>query len=231
MKNFNILIVLSLLLPNLIQSQMDSLKIKSTSDFAITGKGDNSAWANTDWVNLPKRNSEGLNYQTHVKVLYSSKGIYFLFHCEDEIITSTITEDYGKLYEEDVVEVFLWTDENYPFYFEYELSPTNYELPIFVPNVNGTFMGWKPWQYENERRIIHQTYIEQKDGKVSNWSAEFFIPYALLKPMSNVPPKSGTIWRANMYRLDYDKGNTRWSWQPYNINFHDYKMYGKFIFE
>ncbi len=31
-----------------------------------------------------------------------------------------------------------------------------------------------------------------------------FVPFELLKPLANVPPKSGTRWRANFYRMDYD---------------------------
>ena len=37
------------------------------------------------------------------------------------------------LWNEDVFEVFLWTDERYPVYLEYEISPLNHELPILDP--------------------------------------------------------------------------------------------------
>ncbi len=60
---------------------------------------------------------------------------------------------------------------------------------------------------------------------------EFFIPYALMKPLGNVPPTKGDKWRVNMYRLDYDNGNTRWTWQPIQKNFHDYKSFGTMIFD
>ena len=50
-------------------------------------------------------------------------------------------------------------------------------------------------------------------GSVSGWMAEFFIPYKLLVPLNNVPPVSGTKWRANMYRIDYDNGTKYFAWQ------------------
>jgi hypothetical protein len=56
--------------------------------------------------------------------------------------------DFLDLWNEDVVEAFFWTDESNPIYFEYELSPLNYELPILVPNNKGKFLGWLPWHYE-----------------------------------------------------------------------------------
>jgi len=211
-------------------TENDQLNIVKCSDFEFNGQGDHACWDNTDWVSLTKGKNSGYNYKTRAKVLYSDTGIYFLFHCEDSIITSTLREDFADLWEEDVVEIFLWTDENHPFYFEYELSPTNYELPILVPNVEGTFLGWRPWHYKGERKTRHATTIEKEDGKILSWSAEFYIPYALLKPMSNVPPIKGTKWRANMYRIDYDNDVSTWTWQPIRTNFHDFEKFGTFIF-
>ena len=70
--------------------------------------------------------------------------MYFLVECEDRKLTSTLTEDNTDLYNEDVVEVFLWTDEEYPLYFEYEISPMNYELVLIIPNFDGDFPGLDP---------------------------------------------------------------------------------------
>lgn len=230
---FRIAISVCLLLFSLgfAKAQMDTLKISATADFEINGKADNVQWSQTEWVTIPMRLPSKLDYKTKVKILYSESGIYFNFWCEDKVISSTMTEDFANLYEEDVVEVFFWPDESYPFYFEYELSPNNFELPIFVPNVEGDFMGWRPWKYEGDRKVKHTTSIEKEGGNVIAWTAEFYIPFALLKPMSNVPPKPGTLWRANMYRLDYDNDNTRWTWQAIVKNFHDYKLFGYFLFD
>lgn len=216
---------------NLMALAQSDIIVKSTSDFELTGKGDSHNWTSVNWINIPAR-SEGETRKTLLKCLYSETGMYFLFECEDQIITSTLREDNADLWTEDVVEVFLWTDENYHFYFEYELSPYNYELPIIVPNVKGKFFGWLPWQYEGDRRCRRATHIHQEGNQVTKWTAEMFIPYALLKPMGNVPPKPDMKWRANFYRFDHDNGvENRWEWQPVNRNFHDYKGFGTLIFE
>ena len=175
------------------------------------------------------------SYQTEVKVLYSGTGIYFLFNCEDKKITATMKADNLNLWEEDVVEVFLWTDESFPVYFEYELSPLNYELPIMVPNYKATFLGWLPWHYEGDRKTRHATSAaggeKKSGGAVSGWMAEFFIPFKLLAPLNKVPPVSGTKWRANMYRIDYDNGAAHFAWQKIDRSFHEYNKFGTFIFE
>jgi hypothetical protein len=217
------------------QTDDGSLIIKKCKDFEITGTESADAWNSTDWVNLVQQRSDYPGYQTKAKVLYSDTGIYFLFNCADEKLTTTMKADNLDLWTEDVVEVFLWTDETFPVYFEYELSPMNYELPIMVPNYKGTFLGWLPWHYEGDRRTRHATSVtggEKKSGSsVSAWIAELFIPFKLLAPLNNVPPVSGTKWRANMYRIDHDHDRLSFVWQKVTTNFHDYNHFGTFIFE
>ncbi len=213
----------------------NELIIKKSQDFKVTGDGSSKQWGSTGWVNIPQRNTAWDSYTTRAKVLYSETGIYFLFDCQDKKLISTIENDNEDLWEEDVVEVFLWPEEDFPVYFEYELSPMNYELPIIVPNNKGRFFGWLPWHYSGERKTRHATSarggIKESGAFVSAWVAEFFIPYALLAPLKNIPPKSGTKWRANMYRIDYDNGMAAFSWQETGKSFHEYKKFGTFIFE
>jgi len=213
----------------------DSITIKKSQDFEITGNGSSDNWKGTEWINLVQQDQNTSVYKTKVKVLYSGTGIYFLFNCEDKKLTSSMKADNLNLWEEDVVEVFLWTDEDFPVYFEYELSPLNYELPIIVPNYKGTFLGWLPWHYEGDRRTRHATSVmdgnKLSGSTVSGWIAEFFIPYKLLAPLNQVPPVSGTRWRANMYRIDYDNGAAHFAWQKTNRSFHEFNKFGTFIFD
>lgn len=204
--------------------------IKKTANFDISGSGSASEWQTTDWIPLEKRRGEA-DYITRAKLLYSDSGIYGLFSCTDEKITATLKEDFSNLWTEDVIEIFFWPDESVPLYFEYELSPLNYELAILVPNMDGTFLGWKPWQYEGDRKTRHATKISGDKDKPTGWLAEFFIPFSLLQPLRNVPPEKGDQWRMNMYRIDYDKKYTSWSWKPVQKNFHDYERFGVIKFD
>jgi len=205
------------------------IKVKKTNDFLITGKGSAGNWNNTEWLIITPREKD--IYQTKLKLLYSDSGIYCLFHCDDKKITATMNADNMNLWNEDVVEAFFWTDEKFPMYFEYELSPLNFELPIMVPNNNGYFLGWLPWHYDGNRKTKHATHVEKNAENVISWTAEFYIPYTLLKPLTNVPPKKGTKWRANFYRIDYDNGAVEWSWQLTRTNFHDYERFGTLVFD
>jgi predicted TIM-barrel fold metal-dependent hydrolase len=213
-----------------------ALVVRRANDFEVTGDGSNAAWSKADWVPIPRRMNEGLPYDSRIKLLYSSTGLYVLFEGGDKKLSATIAEDFQNLWEEDVFEVFLWPDEKQPVYFEYEISPLGAELPILVPNLNGKFLGWRPWHYEGGRKTRKATSVtggaRQPRAAITGWTAEVVIPYELLSPLQNVPPKPGTVWRANFYRVDYDDGKTtRWTWVPVGPSFHEYQRFGKLTFE
>ena len=245
------ILLLSLLyIPSALNAQHDVLRVKKTTDFTVNGKGTAKNWEQAEWNVITPRDSKTLQqnnwsippnkmnslteqYKTSFKVLYTDKGVYCLYKCEDSTITATLKGDYLNLYDEDVVEAFFWPDTTLPIYFEYELSPLNYELPILIVNNKGKAMGWKPWQYEGDKKTIHA--ISKTDVSSTNkhftWYAEFFVPYSLLGTLGNIPPQKGTQWRANFYRIDYDHTPVYSSWQLTRNSYHDPERFGILQFD
>ena len=210
--------------------------VNKTADFDVTGDGSNPAWGKTKWLDLHKRGGANHDYSTRIKILYSPTGLYTLMEATDKKLTATFDKDFENLWTEDVFEAFLWPEEKDPVYFEYEISPLNRELPIVVPNLEGKFKGWLPWHYDGDRKTRKATSVsdgEKKSGSsISGWKAEVFIPYALMEPMRNATPVSGTKWRANFYRVDHDGGkSTGWDWARVGPSFHDFRNFGTLIFE
>jgi hypothetical protein len=213
-----------------------SLAVHLVDDFEVNGKGDHPAWNASPWTAMRRRQADGHPYDTRFKVLYSKTGLYVLMDGTDRTLTATMKEDFMDLWHEDVFEVFLWTDERHPVYFEYEISPLNRELPILVPNFDGRFLGWRPWHYEGERLTRRATATiggpKESMAAIEGWRAEFFIPFALLRPLNNVPPAPGSRWRANFYRMDHDGGTrTQWEWSPVGATFHEFEKFGELVFE
>lgn len=212
------------------------LRVRPTTDFEVTGDGANPAWERAAWVPLAKRNAGGLAYETRVKVLYSPKGLYVLMDAKDAKVSARMDEDFADLWKEDVMEFFVWPDERDPVYFEYEISPLGRELILLVPNLDGQYLGWKPWHYEGERKTRKATSVadgkRESGAEITGWKAEVFVPYGLLAPLRNVAPKPGTRWRANFYRMDYDGGKTTsWDWSRVGPSFHDFADFGTLVFE
>lgn len=213
-----------------------TLSVRPTADFAVTGDGSAAEWSKAEWVPLQQRPGGRHTYEARIKMLYSQSGIYVLFDGTDEVLTATLPDDFLNLWTEDVFEVFFWTDERHPVYFEYEISPLNKELPIIIPNFGGQFYGWRPWHYEGDRKTKKAVSIvggqPQSGAAIRGWRAELFFPYDLLKPLQNVPPTPGTRWRANFYRVDYDGGQqTAWDWARVGPSFHEYEKFGTLVFE
>lgn len=214
---------------------INEIKIKKTANFKITGDGSSQNWNNTEWINIPLR-SGTRSLETKAKILYSDSGIYYFFFCQDDKITSTMTADFLDLWKEDVVEVFLWPDESITVYFEYEISPLGYELPILISNENMDLVRWMPFHYDADRKTAHGTSVlggeKKSNAGITAWTAEFYIPFKLLRPLKNISPRPGTKWRTNMYRFDYDDNNrVSFSWQLTERGFHDYPKFGTLIFE
>ena len=106
----NLFLTISLLIiissSSVSQNAAEALRVKRTDDFELSGVGINKAWQAASW-NLMQPSEKGESRKTQFKVLYSDKGIYFLFHNEDAVLTATKTADFEKLWLEDVAEVFL----------------------------------------------------------------------------------------------------------------------------
>lgn len=164
----------------------EPLQVKKTDDFSVNGEGTASNWSAIEWIEIPQRNKTAgqTPLATRMKALYSDNGIYFLFECEDQKLSATMDADYMKLWKEDVVEVFLWPDTDRSVYFEYEISPLNYELPLLISNEKGDLARWRPYMYENDRKTRHETSVKggpkESNASISHWTAEFFIPFKLL---------------------------------------------------
>lgn len=168
-----------------------------------------------------------------MKALYSDKGLYFLFDCADRKLSVTYDKDYEPLYREDVLEVFLWPDTTEVVYFEYELSPLNYQWPVQVSQIGGRYHGM-PVRYEDKKLIQHATHVEGGEKKsmatVTGWKAEFFISYKVMGSLIRKLPQPGTRWRGNFYRVDNDEGYTTWTWKNTGLNFHNYHKFGTLVF-
>lgn len=212
------------------------LVVRAADDFDVDGTGVNPAWKLADWTPLRRRQIEGQPYETRFKMLHSPKGLYVLVEGTDKRLSAAIDKDNGMLWTEDCFEIFLWPDERRPLYFEYEISPLGKELPILVPNADGKFHGWLPWNYEGPRKIRKAVKVRGGEAgpgaTIQGWSAEIFIPFALLNPLQNVPCKPGERWRANVYRVDTDDGRvTQWDWSPVGPSFHEIRKFGMLVFE
>ena len=211
------------------------LRVRPTADFTVTGDGRAVAWQKAETQSLTRRGGT-LPYEVRVKMLYSSTGLYLLMEGSDQRVTATFMEDFQDLWKEDAFEAYFWPEEKDSLYLEYQISPLGKELILLIPNLDGKFLGWRPWHYEGGRKTRKAVSgvggTLQSGAAIAGWKAEIFLPYELFTPLRNVPPRPGTRWRANFYRMDHDQGaRSSWHWAAVGPSFHEPHKFGVLIFE
>ena len=166
-------------------------------------------------------------------MVYSSTGLYFLMEGTDRKLTATMNEDFMDLWNEDVFEVFLWTDERYPVYFEYEISPLNRELPILIPNFGGQFLGWRPWHYERivrrarprRRRRAEESQPRFRAGARSSSSRT----RCCGRP-ERATESGHALARQLLPHGPRRRRSTQWEWARVGKSFHEYQKFGELVF-
>ncbi|TMU50700.1 carbohydrate-binding family 9-like protein [Flagellimonas algicola] len=217
-------------------SGTDQIIVHKTTDFTPTGDGKSQYWEKVPWTNIRQRSHLNTGMETKIKALYSDKGVYFLFHCQDTELNASFNKDGERLWLEDVFEIFIWPDPSQEIYFEYELSPLNYELPLMVIKFDGELHRWQVWYFEDRRKIIHKTTVQggpkETNANILSWMGEIFIPFETLYPMSQKKPTPGTHWKANFTRMDYQNNKSiHWSWQELPNSFHEINKFGTILFQ
>jgi hypothetical protein len=210
----------------------DTIAVRGTADFNPDGRGTADAWHRAEWHAMPRVGEKVSDYTARFRILHSPTGIYLLFHGTDTKVTSPFRRDFDDLYLADVFEAFFHTRPSDPVYFEYEVSPRNRELVLLIPNLGGRFFGWRPWKYDAGRKTVKRVSIVRERGRMTGWMAEVFIPFRLLEPLRDCPPRPGDVWHGNFCRLDYDSGRIeKWAWAPVRSGFHEFERYLPMRFE
>jgi hypothetical protein len=165
--------------------------------------------------------------KTWCKLLWDEDFLYAAFYCEDDYINACLTGYNDKIYEEEVVEIFLDDNCDLKTYIEIELSPLNTLLHYSMHNdLRGTKIAFA----RVEKTIISAV---RDDREQNIWTAELAIPFTEFLTAPNSPPKKGDKWLMNLYRIDrpLDGSDEYTAWQPTGkINYHMPEKFGTLVF-
>ena len=224
--------------------ELNSYTITRTSGtITIDGKLDETSWGSAREVALvDTRTGKDVPLKTTIKCLWDDTNLYVGFYCEDPDAWANYTEEDDKLWEEEVVELFIDPDGNGHSYYEHEINPVNAKVDLYVINagkrLNGKYKGWFDWDFKN---IQSEVFVDG-DGKKSGtndkfWVVEVAVPFDDLWELDEVPPKDGDMWRMNLYRIERGKPDDRsddWyaAFNPtIRASFHTPWKFGEFYFK
>jgi hypothetical protein len=161
--------------------------------------------------------------QTQVRALWSKETLYLRFECRyRELFVFEDSDSNGRrdrLWERDVVEVFLQPDPSRPSHYkEFEVSPNGMWLDLDI------FPGGRADLNSGLLRSV------SVDAAQHAWAAELAVPINSLT--SNFT--RGAVWRANFFRVEGPPDRrSYYSWQPTRTsqpNFHVPEVFGELRF-
>ncbi len=191
---------------------------------------------------------------TEARLLWNERFLYASFRGDDPFVLASKTAYNDRLYEEDVVELFIDDDADLKTYIEIEVNPLGAVLHYGVHNnLRGEII-----QFARVDRVVRAAVVRAsarptsgrdascvkapgKDGPGGTFAVELAIPFSEFMTAPNNPPRKGDRWRMNLYRIDRGgnsngpggTGRDEYSaWCPTGeIDYHLPAKFGTLIFE
>ena len=246
----HLLLMAALVLPAAGQSYSRAYEAPFISDpILVDGRLTESVWASvpqTDSYILYGSLDTPTSTTTHARIAWDAQFLYVGVEAVDEDIWSTHTAHDSNLWEQDVLEVFIDPEGDAEGYLEFEVSPRNVVLDLWVEKP--LFSQGGPSHFEwNAAGLQTAVHIEGSLGGASltsperqdtdtGWSMELALPWsdvAIVSGMMALPPKPGDVWRMNVTRYDYRRGSEELSqWSPSDVRgaWHEPGQYGYVTF-
>ena len=173
------------------------------------------------------------SFRSYAMTCYDSDNLYIAFVNRDHQIFSYYSFRDEFLWKEEVVEVFIDTDDFLSTYIELEISPKNVLFDSYITDTANIDLVATPlFDLEGWHTgvAVHGTINNNSDCD-SLWTVEMAIPFTSLESDFNIKKIADYIWKINFYRLDRDDlGPTNYAWSPTYGRFHTPSKFGKIIF-
>jgi hypothetical protein len=189
------------LLAAALQAQPEKLPLygarRAVDPIRIDGTLNESTWTRAERITTfrhiydPARPSK---FPTEAAVVWDDANLYFAFSCTDPEPWGRMKNRDDRLWEEEVVEVFLDPDGDGLNYAELEVSPDNVVVDLLLARRGASTAESLRWNIDGLQTAV------VRDAK--GWIAEIAIPWKSLGAAGvTAAPKPGDEWRAGLYRI------------------------------
>lgn len=215
---------------------------QTTAVVALDGRLDEPEWKTAASLGPFVRTPDGPPVPERVAAwaMWSSRYLYVAFQVTDKAIVSQFTERDSKIYDQDVVEVFLDEDGDGKDYYEFEVSPGGV---LFDCHFSERRKG-EPKQFNAGEFRAGVTVDGTMNAGVDDegYTIELQIPFASLAKFKERTPRPGAVWRVNLYVQDMlevpaspEQGaqipREAFAWSAPKANdFHEFRRFGEWRF-
>lgn len=133
-------------------------------------------------------------FPTEAAVTWDATYLYVAFACTDPEPWARYGTRDDRLWEEEVVEVFLDPDGDGRDYAEIEVSPTNVVVDLLIAAPRAAGPGARRWDVAGLQTAVRR--------HAAGWVAEMAIPWSSLAGAGvTAAPVAGAQWRVGLYRI------------------------------
>jgi hypothetical protein len=178
-------------------------------------------------------------YRTTFKAVWNDAALFVRFECRDRNPWWTIAVRDGRLWNEEVVEIFLDPLRRGANYAEVEISPANIVCDLMVRTPWPNLLSDPTWDWSG----LESHVVTALAGEGVVWTATAKLPFEGLRSLADgvsglVPPKPGDRWRFNVFRIkrpggphDPEGGVIYAAWSvPSGPSFHDPACFRDLVF-
>jgi hypothetical protein len=157
------------------------------------------------WADVPVLTWGPAPYETRFRAAWSGAGIVVRFDADDEGPWATREQRDDRLWEEEVVEIFVDPTCTGRDYLELEISPANVVCDLHIASLEPHRDVRLDWDFPTLESRVHRTV----DGR--RWTAAAWLPLADFATASPavarcVPPRAGDVWHFNVFRIKRPHG-------------------------
>ncbi len=148
------------------------------------------------------------SYATTLRAIWNPSGLFVRFDATDHAPWSTRTQRDDRLWEEEVVEVFLDPTGSGEDYAEIEISPVNVVCDLHIERLAPERLVHLDWDLAGLQTVVHRS------GRGDDWCAIAHMPFegfASLSPRvaARLPVTAGDVWHFNAFRIKRPGGVAR----------------------
>jgi hypothetical protein len=202
----------------------------------LDGKLNEKEWAEAPSTGDFVRTMDGqpADQKTEAKLLWDDKNLYVAFINDDKDIWTTLDKHDDKLWTQEADEMFIDADGDGKTYVELQVNAKGATFDSYLPSYR---QNQNDWDAGLKTGVNIDGTLNKRDDEDKRWTVELAIPLDAArgkeKEMKNVPPKVGTEWRVNFFRMDQPNGRpqsgTGWS-PPMVGDFHTLDRFGVLVF-
>ena len=209
-----------------------AIAYKAPGAITLDGRLDDAGWVGvpnvSDFVS-PQDGAELTDAQRpDAKITWDDQFLYVAFRVPDTDIASPFNGRDSRLWEADVVEIYLDPGSDGKDYLELQVAPTGEIFDALF-----TSRRTPAWEEAAPNFTIDMVAKVALDGTLNiagdtdrSWTVEVAIPWAQIPGMSG-PPTTDTTWSVNLYRLDQ---RFHAAWSPAGNDYHNLPQFGRVVF-